>query len=141
VLVASAWLHDVGYAPGLAESGFHPLDGARFLRDEGLAERLCGLVAFHSSAEAEAQLFGVADQLAEFEDERTLTRDLLWFADMTTGPDGQCMTFAERMAEVRERYGPEHYVSRALDLGMAERAAAVKRAEAWIESVGLTGQV
>ena len=29
VLVASAYLHDVGYAPELVISGFHPLDGAR----------------------------------------------------------------------------------------------------------------
>jgi hypothetical protein len=47
---------------------------------------------------------------------------------MTTGPDGQCMTLTEWMDEVRERYGPEHYVARALDAGMAEREAAVQRA-------------
>lgn len=142
LLVVSAWLHDIGYAPELAEVGFHPLNGASFLRAGEHDERLCGLVAFHSSALSEAEALGLADQLAgEFEDERTLTRDLLWFADMTTGPDGQCMTFEERMADVRERYGPEHYVIRALEAGMAERAAAVARAEAWIESVGLTGQV
>jgi HD superfamily phosphodiesterase len=29
-LVAAAWLHDIGYAPDLAETGFHPLDGAAF---------------------------------------------------------------------------------------------------------------
>ena len=33
VLVAAAWLHDIGYSPALAVTGFHPLDGARFLRD------------------------------------------------------------------------------------------------------------
>jgi hypothetical protein len=34
--VAAAWLHDIGYAPAIAESGtgFHPLDGARYLRDK-----------------------------------------------------------------------------------------------------------
>jgi predicted HD phosphohydrolase len=26
-LVAAAWLHDIGCAPDLAETGFHPLDG------------------------------------------------------------------------------------------------------------------
>ncbi len=30
-LVAAAWLHDVGYAPGVTDTGFHPLDGARYL--------------------------------------------------------------------------------------------------------------
>ena len=38
-LVAAAWLHDIGYAPELVETGFHPLDGARYLRREGLMNR------------------------------------------------------------------------------------------------------
>lgn len=37
LLEAAAVLHDVGYSPSIATTGFHPLDGARFLRDqEGL---------------------------------------------------------------------------------------------------------
>ncbi len=35
VLVAAAVLHDVGYAPELVDTGFHPIDGARFLRRLG----------------------------------------------------------------------------------------------------------
>jgi hypothetical protein len=31
ILVAAAWLHDIGYAPALATTGLHPLDGARHL--------------------------------------------------------------------------------------------------------------
>ncbi|MFJ2147417.1 HD domain-containing protein [Streptomyces microflavus] len=51
LLLAAAALHDVGYAPRLAATGFHPLDGARFLRDEhGAEERLVRLVANHSFA-------------------------------------------------------------------------------------------
>ena len=41
------------------------------------------------------------------------------------------------MAEVRERYPADHYVIRALDLGMPERTAAVERATDWLSSVGL----
>lgn len=48
VLVAAAWLHDVGYASSAADSGFHPSDGARLLRSLGADPRLCGLVAYHS---------------------------------------------------------------------------------------------
>jgi hypothetical protein len=83
----------------------------------------------------------VADQLCRFEDERTLERDLLWYLDMTTSPTGEVISFAERMAEVRERYPSDHYVVQALDLGMPERVAAVERAETWLDSVGLVGQV
>jgi hypothetical protein len=51
---------------------------------------------------------------------------------MTTGPNGQPMSFADRMAKVRTRYGPDNYVTRTLTHGMPARAAAVERAEAWI---------
>ena len=30
--VMAAWLHDVGYAVTVAETGFHPIDGAEWLR-------------------------------------------------------------------------------------------------------------
>jgi hypothetical protein len=35
VLVAAAYLHDLGYAASLAETGLHALDGARHLRTLG----------------------------------------------------------------------------------------------------------
>jgi hypothetical protein len=141
LLQSAASLHDVGYAPPLAETGFHPLDGARHLRAAAAPGRIVDLVALHSAAESEAAVLGLADQLADFTDERSLVRDLLWYCDMTVGPEGENMTFADRMAELRERYPPDHYVIRALDAGMPEREAAVRRAEEWIESVGLMGQV
>src|SRR6266702_125535 len=55
LLTAAAWLHDIGYAPALADSGFHPLDGARYLRDIQHADStLYRLVAHHSCAMIEA---------------------------------------------------------------------------------------
>jgi putative nucleotidyltransferase with HDIG domain len=141
LLLAAAWLHDVGYARELAVTNFHPLDGARYLRTTDVPSRLVDLVALHSSAAAEASALGLDDELAEFADERTLTRDLLWFVDMTIGPDGQCMDFDARMDDVRARYSPDHYVIRALNAGMAERRAAVARASEWIDRVGARDQV
>jgi hypothetical protein len=37
VLLAAAYLHDLGYAPGLVQTELHPPDGARHLRAAGLA--------------------------------------------------------------------------------------------------------
>jgi len=49
LLEAAAWLHDIGYAPGLAVTCLHALDGARYLRDAQHADAmLCRLVAHHS---------------------------------------------------------------------------------------------
>jgi putative nucleotidyltransferase with HDIG domain len=61
VLVAAAWLHDVGYAPDVVETGFHPLDGARYLASLGASERVVNLVARHSYAILEAELRGLGD--------------------------------------------------------------------------------
>jgi putative nucleotidyltransferase with HDIG domain len=69
LLEAAAWLHDIGYAPGLATTGLHALDGARYLRDAQHADALlCRLVAHHSCAIIEAGERGLADVLTlEFE--------------------------------------------------------------------------
>ena len=37
LLEAAAWLHDIGYAPDLAATGLHQLDGGRYLRDGELS--------------------------------------------------------------------------------------------------------
>lgn len=135
LLVTAAWLHDIGYAPPLAETGFHPLDGAHALRELGTGERLWGLVAHHSAARHEAQALGLADELDEFEDEKGLVRDLLWYLDMTTSPDGLPVTFDERMADIARRYDPEHYVMRALGPSLVDRRGAVTRSLSWLSAV------
>jgi hypothetical protein len=131
-LVAAAWLHDIGYAPALAETGFHPLDGARYLRQVGdIPVRVCALVAHHSCAVVEAEERGLADQLlSEFASERSATADALWYADMTTGPDGQPMQVGERLKEIRARYGPDHLVTRFINRAHTEIIRAVERTEA-----------
>ncbi|SCG43697.1 HD domain-containing protein [Micromonospora inositola] len=113
LLVAAAWLHDIGYAPGIVDTGFHALDGARWLLRQGFAPRLAGLVANHSCASYEAAERELAEELAaEFPLEESPTSDVLWYADMTTGPDGQDLSVEERLAEIRLRYGPNDLVSR-----------------------------
>src|SRR3984957_12257912 len=65
LLEAAAWLHDIGYSPELADTSFHPLDGARYLRDVQDADpMLCRLVANHSCAIIEAEERGLAEALS-----------------------------------------------------------------------------
>lgn len=137
LLIAAALLHDVGYAPDLTATGFHPLDGARYLRGVGAPDRLVNLVAHHSCAVLEAELRGLSDELAEFEDERTALRDALWWADMTTTPDGDETTAAERVAEIQSRYGPDDLVSRFIRLAWGELSAAVERTERRLAAAGI----
>src|SRR5260370_21607181 len=53
-LLAAAYLHDIGYAPALQRTGFHPLDGATYILDQLGDMRLAALVAHHSEARFEA---------------------------------------------------------------------------------------
>src|ERR1700722_13503085 len=65
LLEAAAWLHDIGYSPELVDTGFHPLDGARYPRDVDHADsRLCRLVANPSCAILEAEERGLAHVLS-----------------------------------------------------------------------------
>lgn len=117
LLVAAAYLHDIGYAPGLAATGFHPLDGARHLRSFG-EEDLARLVAHHTNAKHEAGLRGIEDYEDEFPFGGTLLDDALTFCDLSTSPDGQLVTIEDRLAEIVERYGPDHVVARTVLAGM-----------------------
>jgi hypothetical protein len=135
-LVAAAWLHDIGYAPRLAATAFHPLDGARHLRTLG-QQRLARLVAYHSSARWEAEALGLSDELAAFPREDSPTADALTYCDMTTSPTGERITMAGRLAEIAARYGAEHLVVQCLRRAYGYLAAAVDRTEQRLRAAGV----
>ncbi len=116
LLEAAAWLHDIGYLPELAATGLHGLDGARYLRDVQDAEPLlCRLVAHHSCAVIEAEERGLAHVLTrEFAPPPRPLADALTFCDMTTSPDGEHVQVHNRLAEIHDRYGSGHLVSRSI---------------------------
>ncbi|MET7947150.1 HDIG domain-containing metalloprotein [Micromonospora sp. NPDC005324] len=129
-LTAAAWLHDIGYAVDIRDTGFHALDGARWLLTVGFSARLAALVAHHSCASYEAAERGLGHVLAaEFSLEMSPVSDTLWFVDMTTGPDGQDMTVGERLAEIRERYGRTDLVTRFWIKGELPLLDAVQRTQ------------
>lgn len=116
LLEAAAWLHDIGYSPDVRSTGFHPLDGATYLRDVHAADPiLCRLVAHHSCAAFEASERGLECRLREdFPLPPDSLADALTFCDMTTSPNGQLVLFEERLAEIRSRYGESHLVTRSI---------------------------
>ncbi|MBF6194159.1 HD domain-containing protein [Nocardia sp. CDC186] len=126
LLVAAGWLHDVGYAPSLVRTGFHPVDGATYLRETGASERLCALVANHSCARIEARNRGL---VIEWPDEQSPLRDALWWADMTTTASGEDTTLSERLSDVYRRYGDGDVVSRSLREAEPTLRDAVERTE------------
>jgi HD domain len=134
LLAAAALVHDVGYAPSLNRLGFHAVDGARFLRAQG-QERLARLVAHHSGARFEAEERDLVEELAAFPVEDGPVMDALTFADMTTGPTGQPMTLAQRIAEVQRRYPSNDPVHRAIVRARPELQAAIDRTRQRLDGV------
>ena len=129
-LAAAAWLHDIGYAPELVDTGFHPLDGARWLRSRGADRRVAALVANHSCALIEAAERGLDRALAdEFPVEHSAIADALIYCDLTTGPDGRSLTVEDRLSEIRARYGAGSVVTRFAERAEKDLVSAVRRTQ------------
>lgn len=131
ILEAAAILHDIGYSPAIALVGFHPLDGARFLRSQdGIDERVIRLVAHHSCALLEAEERGLRSALeSEFPMECPGLVEAMIFCDMTTTPDGDETRAGQRIEEIQSRYGPDDIVTRFIRRAAPEIQAAVARTE------------
>ncbi|MEU3741949.1 HD domain-containing protein [Streptomyces sp. NPDC032198] len=140
LLEAAAVLHDIGYAPPLVATGFHPLDGARYLRDAQVIDsRVVRLVANHSFALLEAEERHLHTELAsEFPLlDDTLLVDALVYCDMTTTPDGESATSEERVAEILCRYGADSVVGRFIRRAAPEIHASVARVRAAADAAGV----
>lgn len=127
LLIAAAWLHDIGYAPALAATGLHHLDAALTL-DLLVPPRLVGLIAHHTAADAEAELRHMSIALGCFPRERSPLSDALTYCDLGSGPGGRPMEPAERIDEAIARHGPGHVVARALHASRSDLLAACARA-------------
>ncbi len=129
VLIAAAWLHDVGDAVLLRRSGFHPLGGAWYLSDHHWTGLVADLVAHHSGAAVR----GSTPYLRRFTDVRYSTgplADALTFADPTTGPPGEVVDVEDRLATVLRRHGPGSSDARAHLQRAPHIRAAVQRTRA-----------
>ena len=113
-LVSAVTLHDIGY--GHPQIGFHPLDGAVFLAELGFSPVVCHLVAHHSASTVEAEERGIDlaayARFAVDRDDLGPAHAVMWWADLTTGPQGQDVTVEERLDDIADRYGPDDVVAR-----------------------------
>ena len=140
LLVAAAWVHDIGYAPAVRRTGFHPLDGALYLRDRGWPSTIVGLVAHHSGARFVAEVWGVGQLMRTFDANEYAygpMADALTYADQTTGPDGAVVTIDDRLADMLRRHGPDSPNARAHALRAPALRAAVHRTERRLQRIGL----
>lgn len=135
-LIAAAYLHDIGYAPALKVTGFHPLDGGRYVQKFGY-EFLARLVAHHSGARIEARRRGFENYTDEFVLVNSPLDQALTYCDLTTGPDGASVTLDERVAEINDRYGSEHVMARSITMCLPELRQAVAATEERMTEAGV----
>jgi hypothetical protein len=128
MLLAAAYLHDVGYAPSLQRTGFHPLDGAYYLLAQGQV-RLASLVAYHSEAQCEAQLRSLTTELSLIPREFSAVADALTYCDMITSPVGLHIPFEERLANIFQRYDEKHIVNQAIHHALPLLSQAVNQTQ------------
>lgn len=124
----AAWLHDVGYAPALVDTGMHAIDGAAWARRHRFDERVVSLVAHHTGARAEAQSRGFAERLAAYMKPDGALTDALTAADLTTGPTGDVVSVEARIGEILDRYATDHPVHRAVFANRDDLVASTVRA-------------
>ena len=80
-------------------SGFHFLDGAQFVAEFPELRSFVPHIFWHSTAEWEFEVAGAKVMASNVCESCRVDHALLWVADFTTGPQGQAMTIAERVAE------------------------------------------
>jgi hypothetical protein len=115
LIEVAAWLHDIGYSPVVRSTGFHPLDGARHLRDVVVADDVvCRLVAHHTGALVEADERGIPALADEFALPDPDLLEVLTYCDLTAGVDGCRVDVEERLSEILMRYPTEHVVQRSI---------------------------
>lgn len=118
-VITAALLHDIGYSPLIATTGWHPLDGARWLNQHGWSPTICHLVLWHTPSWHEGRLRGLYDTATgEFgpPDPTNLLAAIVSAADLTTGPAGHPTTINRRLVDIRHRYPPDSLVIQALEL-------------------------
>ncbi|MFE9751233.1 HD domain-containing protein [Saccharothrix saharensis] len=130
LLVAAAWLHDIGYAPTVVDTGFHPLDGARHLERLGWPRRTAALVAHHSGARIVAEVLDVGDQLDAYPREEGPVADALALADQTVDHRGHRVSLRDRWADMLHRHGPHSPNARVHHLRAPHLLAVAARVEA-----------
>lgn len=134
-VIEAAWLHDIGYSEHVAETDFHPLDGARWLRRQGWRSEVCRLVAWHTGAAREASMRGLDDTLsAEFDEPPALPAAVLAWADLTTSATGETCTIRERIDDIFARYPAGSVVHEAIAAAETELLRTAKQVERLLEN-------
>ncbi|MFD1721369.1 HD domain-containing protein [Amnibacterium endophyticum] len=130
LLVAAAWLHDVGYASPAVRRRVHGVDDAVRAEAAGMPPLVVELVAHHSCAVLEARRAGVHDVLRRFAPPPAPLMDVLDHADAVVSKQGLPRTSTIRLWEAVHRHQDDRIRYEALLVALPARERAVRRVEA-----------
>ncbi len=91
----AALLHDIGYIPEAAHTGFHPLDGYNFLLQRGYPQ-LAKLICAHSSSPEEALLRNIGP----LDESNDIIAKLITFWDVQVKQGGEIVSYTERIRDI-----------------------------------------
>jgi hypothetical protein len=138
-ILDAAWLHDVGYSELVASTGFHSLDGARWLRNRGWPDETCRLVAWHTAASTESTLRGLDHELkAEFAPPPPVAGAALTWGDLTASPRGERWSVSRRIFDILRRHPPDSVVHRAIVAALPELRDATRQIESQLHLGAVT---
>lgn len=115
-VIASAYLHDIGYLTKLNKEDFHPYDGYVYLKSLGYDNSILNVVLHHTYAEKMVEMNGevlseaVKNVFKEISFE-CLNRedkfiyDLITMSDMLSDGNGELVTIEQRIFDIGERHG------------------------------------
>jgi len=104
----AALLHDIGYWEPIAKTGFHPIDGARFLEEHQEPE-LAAYIIGHSCSPEEGELSGFPG----IRQDPSLIAKLITYWDVQVKQGGEVVSYSERFADIISRYGEACIVGKA----------------------------
>lgn len=121
-LIASAYLHDIGYSEELNKFNFHAYDGYKYLLDNEYDKSVLKVILHHTYSELLYYIQG-EDRLVitetynkipltSFTKEEDYIFKLLTLADMKSNYKGEKVTVADRISDIYDRYGEDSIISK-----------------------------
>lgn len=106
----AALLHDIGYSEEVNFTGFHPVDGYRFLRAKGYVKDILDVVLHHSLAREDYLHNHSTKELEDYKeiilsDRAQKILEIVSYADWHTDGQGNRVSVDGRYADILDRHG------------------------------------
>ena len=127
-LAVAAWLHDIGYATSITDTGFPALDAARYLIGLAAPTDLVGLVAWHTGAWFEADERGLRPELERVPEPDIDDLGVITMLHLVVGLDGQPTSPTARLALIKRDHASDHPLHRSIHRSRSQLLSGLEQA-------------